>query len=181
MKFYFYCLFQGGNAYIFIGEDIDFETELIAYPDYQLYIRWAQMTAFLPSMQFSIPPWHYNNKTNVPVNKICQELVKLHENLVYPILIKEANQATKTGSPIIRPVWWMDNSDKNNLLISDQFLVGNDILVAPITDENRYKRDIYVPRGKWSAENGTIYTGPVWLRDYPAPIDKIPYFIYQSN
>jgi alpha-glucosidase len=96
-------------------------------------------------------------------------------------LIKEASQATKTGSPIIRPVWWIDNSDKNTFILSDQFLVGNDILVAPITDENRFKRDIYVPRGKWLSENKTIYTGPIWLRDYPAPIDKIPYFINQPN
>ncbi|RNA20253.1 hypothetical protein BpHYR1_035575 [Brachionus plicatilis] len=167
----------GGNAYVFEGGEIVFETDLIAYPDYQLYVRWAQLTAFLPSMQFSIPPWHYNNKTQVPVNKICKELVDLHEQLVYPILIEYANNAVVTGEPIIRPLWWTDNSDLMALKISDEFLVGNDILVAPILDENHYKRDIYFPVGDWEAKNGTIYQGPKMIKDYPAPIDEIPYFI----
>ncbi|CAF0717114.1 unnamed protein product [Brachionus calyciflorus] len=164
----------GGNAYIFNGEDIDFDSELIAYPDYQLYIRWAQLTAFLPSMQFSIPPWNYNNKTKVPVNQICRELVNLHERLVYPVLIEYAKNAVETGEPVIRPVWWIDNSDEKTLTISDQFLVGNDILVAPILDENQYKRDIYLPRGEWIAENGTSFKGPLVLKSYQAPIEVIP-------
>lgn len=142
-----------------------------------MYVRWAQLTAFLPSMQFSIPPWHYNNKTQVPVNNICRDLVNLHEQIVYPILIKYANNAVKTGEPIIRPVWWLNNSDSIALKVSDEFLVGNEILVAPILDENHYKRDIYFPVGSWKATNGSIYQGPMLTKDYPAPIEEIPYFV----
>ena len=65
----------GGNAY---------KNE---HPDPQLYIRWTQLTAFLPAMQFSIPPWYYKDES---LNKICKELVDLHESLVYPLIIKSA-------------------------------------------------------------------------------------------
>ena len=40
-------------------------------------------------------------------------------------------------------------------------------------------RDIYLPRGQWYDEvdpDHPTYTGPLWLRDYPAPLDTLPYF-----
>jgi alpha-glucosidase (family GH31 glycosyl hydrolase) len=68
-------------------------------------------------------------------------------------------------------------ADQTSYEISDEFLIGNEILVAPITDEDVYARDVYLPRGNWKYENGSIFTGPLWLRNFPAPIEKIPYFI----
>ena len=100
----------GGNAYVWNGDVIDFTA--VAYPDYELYIRWAQLTAFLPSMQFSIPPWYYDDKTDVAVNQICRLLVELHETLVWPLMTKYARLATQTGEPIIRPIWWLNNSKR---------------------------------------------------------------------
>ena len=30
----------------------------------ELFIRWTQLTAFMPAMQFGVPPWHFDNQTN---------------------------------------------------------------------------------------------------------------------
>jgi alpha-glucosidase (family GH31 glycosyl hydrolase) len=98
-------------------------------------------------MQFSIPPWHYNNISKIKVNEICQNLVEIHSNIVYPVLMKEIYNTISYGSPLIRPLWWLNNSDQITLTIDDEFLVGNDILVAPILKENSYQRDIYLPKG----------------------------------
>jgi alpha-glucosidase (family GH31 glycosyl hydrolase) len=170
----------GGNAYGVLGNDTDtFNADLsvTVYPDYELYVRWAQLTAFMPSMQFSIPPWHYTN-TSVDVNGICKKMVDLHESLVYPVLKEFAVKATQTAEAIIRPMWWVDALDENNLLIDDQFLVGDKILVAPVLDKGAVKRDVYLPKGKWMDPNTSeVHTGPKRLKDYPAPIDKIPYFL----
>ena len=85
--------------------------------------------------------------------------------------------SVQLGTPIIRPLWWIDNSDPINFRIDDEFLVGNEILVAPITDENKYERDIYFPKGEWiDPTNNQTYVGPKWINGYKAPIDKIPYF-----
>lgn len=59
----------------------------------------------------------------------------------------------------------------------DEFLIGDELLVAPILNENEYNRDVYLPRGKWRSENGNIYEGPINVKSYPAPIEVIPYFI----
>lgn len=68
-------------------------------------------------------------------------------------------------------------ADKTTQQISDEFLIGNEILVAPVMDEKVINRDIYLPEGRWRDEKGVKYDGPTWLQDYPAPIESIPYFI----
>lgn len=85
----------------------------------------------------------------------------------------------KLGEPIIKPVWWADNDDDTNTLfnVSDQFLVGDRIMVAPILTKDAYKRDIYLPKGAWKADDGTVLQGPQMLAGVNAPIDRIPYFI----
>ena len=84
------------------------------------------------------------------------------------------------GEPIIRPMWWIDNTDANLLVIDDQFMVGNKILVAPVITENEDSRDIYLPKGNWCYKNGTVFTGPKLLVKFNAPIEEIPYFIQKD-
>jgi hypothetical protein len=44
-------------------------------------------------------------------------------------------------------------------------------------DEGAVTRDVYLPEGYWKDMNlGLYYSGPTWLRDYPAPLDTLPYF-----
>lgn len=52
MCFYSIKFQIGGNAYVFKENSTDIDFELVAYPDEQLFVRWAQVTAFLPSMQY---------------------------------------------------------------------------------------------------------------------------------
>jgi len=58
-------------------------------------------------------------------------------------------------------------------------MLGDNILVAPVTEEGAVSRDIYLPKGTWTqgGGNGTVYTGPIWLRDFPAPLEVLPYFL----
>ena len=60
--------------------------------------------------------------------------------------------------------------------------MGETILSAPVVDKGKKHRDIYLPEGYWKdGNNGTVYQGQRWLRNYPAPIDVLPYFIRQFN
>ncbi|ALC47972.1 maker260 [Drosophila busckii] len=59
-----------------------------------------------------------------------------------------------------------------------QFLLGDDIIAAPVVVEGATKRDIYLPVGHWTDGNtADVYKGPIWLMDYSAPLNTLPYFV----
>ena len=62
-----------------------------------------------------------------------------------------------------------------------EYLLGEEILVAPVVKEGAITRNIYLPKGKWrDAVTSKEYSGPLWLSDYSAPLDVLPYFYKQS-
>jgi len=56
-------------------------------------------------------------------------------------------------------------------------MLGERILAAPVVVEGAVSRDIYLPTGTWRDQNGELHNGPIWLRDFPAPLDVLPYFV----
>lgn len=49
--------------------------------------------------------------------------------------------------------------------------------------EGARTRDIYLPVGTWWEEDdpARVHAGPTWLRNHPAPLDYLPYFVRQSE
>ncbi|XP_061189415.1 myogenesis-regulating glycosidase-like [Saccostrea echinata] len=157
----------GGNGY---GENLGIDVVL---PEKELYIRWLQLTAYLPSMQFSFVPWDFDDE----VVEIAKEMVKIHEEVVTPILLKASNEAQKSGAPLIRPLWWIEPEVDEALNCDDEFLVGDSLLVSPITDRGSRSRDIYIPRGEWRDNlHGNTITGPVTLRNYEVTLRQVATF-----
>jgi alpha-glucosidase (family GH31 glycosyl hydrolase) len=78
----------GGNGYS--ENEFSFETKL---PSKELFIRWTQLNAFLPAMQFSIAPWQLDQE----VIDICREFVKIHEDEVTPVILRAADDVINTG------------------------------------------------------------------------------------
>ncbi|XP_045163189.2 myogenesis-regulating glycosidase-like [Mercenaria mercenaria] len=158
----------GGNAYD------------SRFPDSELFVRWIQLNTFLPSMQLSVVPWDERfNSSDIDVVQIARKFTGLHTN-ISDIFIKFANLSVLTGEPIIRPLWWIDPVDKIALTCEDEFLVGDEFLVAPILNKGARLRDIYFPYGSWLdmlQENSTVmHSGPRWVRNYSVQIDEIAYF-----
>ena len=140
--------------------------------DSELYVRWIEANTFLPSMQFSLVPWKFGDG----VVKIARHYIQLHEQLA-PLFIKLAEEATITGYPIVRPIWWIDPDSEDALTCEDEFLVGDLILVAPIVKRGAKARDIYLPPGNWHDElRNEMYTGPLKIRGYPVAVDELAYF-----
>ena len=53
------------------------------------------------------------------------------------------------------------------------------MLVAPVVQQGAVERDIYLPLGLWRDESDMshpLIAGPIWLKNYPAPLDTLPYF-----
>ncbi len=150
----------GGNAYG--GET----------PDRELLIRWTQLTALLPAMQFSIPPWQFDDETDA----ICRRYATLHTE-IGPYIHALADQTVRDGSPLVRPLFWHAPDDQTALLLDDQFLLGDLLLVAPILRPGQRSRDVYLPAGRWrDRATSETFDGPRWLQSYPAPLESLPLF-----
>lgn len=145
-------------------------------PDRELYIRWLELSAFMPSMQFSVPPWEYDAE----VVAIAQRFTALHETLVAPRVLELAGEVLNTGDPIIRPLWWIATGDETAYRVDSQFLIGDDLMVAPVLEPGKQERDIYLPAGHWRSYKGERYENkePMHLTDYPVDLDEIAYFLW---
>lgn len=84
-----------------------------------------------------------------------------------------------TGDPIIRPLWWIEQSE-DSLKIDSQFLIGDSILVAPVLDKDVRSRDVYLPGAtdiwKNHATQETLKGGQ-WLKGVSAKLDEVPVFL----
>ena len=140
--------------------------------DKELFIRWTQASAAMLAIQFSIAPWDYDDETIT----ICRKYAKLHVDLL-PQRLAAARQATQTGAPVIRPVFWHAPLDEQTFTIKDQYLLGDTLLVAPVITPATTSRDVYLPRGNWrNYWTGEQYTGGQWLTNVSAPLDTLPLF-----
>jgi len=150
----------GGNAY---------ENQA----DAELMIRWTQLNALLPAIQFSLAPWDYGEECVA----LCRQYADLHTQFADQF-IALAEEAARTGAPIVRPLWWLDAQDETLLLCDDQFLLGNELLVAPVIVEGARARDVVLPPGMWKDYwSGETVEGGQVLKDYPAPLDVLPVFV----
>ena len=110
---------------------------------------------------------------------ISHKFVDLHAQYT-PLIIERFKLAVKAGDPVNPPIWWVDPTDKLAQSISDQFMLGDKILVAPVIVEKAVSREVYLPAGKWKDGNSDeVHTGPKTISNYLAPLDILPYFIKQ--
>jgi alpha-glucosidase (family GH31 glycosyl hydrolase) len=70
----------------------------------------------------------------------------------------------------VRPLWWITPGDEHALTAADQYLIGDDLLVAPVIEPGAESRDIYLPEGTWRNywQRGQVFTGGQWITDFPA-------------
>lgn len=150
----------GGNAYLGM------------MPNRELFMRWVELNAFLPGFQFSIAPWQYDAE----VLEVSQRMLRLHQDYS-GTFIELARNCVETGEPIIRPLWWIAPDDERALMEDSEFLVGDDILVAPVITQGATTRNIYLPQGLWKDMNSkNTYIGPIEIESYAAPLHILPYF-----
>jgi len=138
--------------------------------DEELVVRSAQVHALMPMMQFSVAPWRVLSKDNAA---ICLRMSKLHEEFGEHIL-NLAKEASQTGEPIVKPME-LAFSGNGYELIKDQFVLGNDIIVAPVVEKGVRSRKVVLPIGTWQAEDGVKYSGGRTI-EVSVPLERLPYF-----
>ncbi len=141
----------------------------------ELFVRWVQLNTFLPMIQLSIAPWR--EAFDPEVNEITHRMLE-HRKTLAPLFLELADHAAATQAPLVRPLFWEFPDDPAAYGIGDQFLLGEELLVAPVLSEGATQRRVYLPAGRWRAWDAPAeeHEGPVWLESYPAPLARIPVF-----
>ena len=145
----------------------------------ELLSRWIEASCFAPLFRNHCAkysrrqePWQFDSQT-LDINR---KYIKLHYKFL-PYLYDLCYQETKTGLPVLRPLVLHYEQDANTWECNDEYLVGDSLLVAPITDQGARARAVYLPEGiwvdYWTGER--IEGGKNILRS--APLDVCPIYV----
>lgn len=151
------------------GEYLNFLANA-AQLDQELFVRYAQCAALFPMMQFSAAPWRVLDKQHL---SYCVEAAKLHVNMGDTI-VKLAEHAAKTGEPIMRHMAYVF-PDGGYEKIADQFMLGDNILVAPVLKKGAVTRKVVFPEGTWLGDDGSEITGPRTV-EVEVPLSRLPWY-----
>ena len=149
----------------------------------ELLNRWVQVGAFTPLFRNHAAmgtrdqePWAFDELTE----RINKKYIKLRYQLI-PYIYDMLRVASITGAPLIRPLVFNYQSDRDTYQINDEFMSGESILVAPVIEQGVTRRMVYLPQGDnwidyWTGEE---HLGGQYIIKN-APLDTCPIFIKQG-
>jgi alpha-glucosidase len=166
----------GVSGFPFVGCDIG---GFVGAPSGELYTRWLQAGVFFPFMRshttFDSPdkePWSFGYRFEA-INK---RAIELRYELL-PYIYNTMKQASQNGVPALRPLFLEFPDDENVAGTDDEFLFGDDLLVAPVLQEGQTERDVYLPKGDWfNYWTGQKYDGAQTVH-LSVTLDSIPMFV----
>lgn len=145
----------------------------------ELVARWTQVGALFPFCRNHSAidtgrqePWRFGER----VEAVCREALGLRYRLM-PYLYSLFYEAAASGLPIVRPLLLEYPDDPNAINLCDQFLLGRDLLAAPILRPGATARAVYLPEGGWlDYWTGERLSGGRWhLAD--APLEVMPLYV----
>jgi hypothetical protein len=102
-------------------------------------------------------------------------LSELHRRAA-PLIRRLWAEAADTGMPIARPLWLAAPGDARAAGEDQSWMLGSDVLVAPVVEQGASGREVYFPEGCWeSPEDGRRFEGGTAAR-VDAPLGALPYF-----
>ncbi len=171
----------GVSGQPFVGSDVG---GFMGNPDAELFSRWLELGVFTPffrthSVIDSKPrePWAFDPAST----KINREIIDRRYELL-PEIYTAFRNANQDGLPIIRPLYLNFPGDEEAYNISDEFLFGDNLLVAPVFDSGAVSRKVYLPIPRAGQEGAwmNFYDGSEAQNDWQevsAPLGKTPLFV----
>jgi alpha-glucosidase (family GH31 glycosyl hydrolase) len=144
----------------------------------ELFIRWAEWAALSPVFRLhgagptgTHTPWSFDDETV----RIYNDLSRLHLKAV-PLILRLWKKADRTGVPPTRPLWLAYPHDRLARAQEQEWLLGADVLVAPVVEQGAGSRSVYFPAGCWrDAWTKKRFRGPR-SAVVAAPLQVLPYF-----
>lgn len=143
--------------------------------DEELFVRWAQANACMGMLQMSVAPWRILSAEN---SARVVAAMQMHVSLG-PRIYELARHAAATGEPIVRHMAYQFPGQGFEGVCT-QFMLGSDLLVAPVLEKGATDKTVCLPLGRWQSENGDIYPGGQRVT-LPVTLDTLPIFTLISN
>lgn len=144
--------------------------------DPELYVRWLQLGTFSPILrthaQKTAEPYKYPDQQSIILPLIKERYRWLPYN--YTLAYENASE----GMPLVRPLNFYTPGSAKYDDITDEYLWGRDMLVAPVINQGVTEREIIFPEGLWVDYNDPtkLYHGGDTIT-YPAPLEVLPLFV----
>ncbi len=153
------------------------------FNDREVFARWLQFSAFCPIMEIggegTHAPWDMPTEPSFDEEmiEIYRRYVQAHHDL-QPYLAAQADAVAATGLPIARAMVFDFPDDPDMLDRWDQFMLGPEVLVAPVWRSGERSRDVVLPEGEWESlwDREQAWVGPTKVT-VDAPLDSIPVFV----
>jgi alpha-D-xyloside xylohydrolase len=147
-------------------------------PEYrELFVRWYEYAAFLPMFRGHGTDIR-RELTNLQGEEFAAALrYNRARYQLLPYLYSLAGQIALEGGIMMKPLAFRDPDDARARETDDEFLLGDDLLICPVTDYRARSRTVYLPRGHWyELHTGRLLSGGA---DYEAaaPLDTLPVFV----
>ncbi|MEO7221446.1 MAG: TIM-barrel domain-containing protein, partial [Devosia sp.] len=155
-------------------------------PSAELYLRGAQMACFCPIMQYHAEskaelnqdrtPWNIAERSGDPRALSGYAFYANLRMQLLPYLEREAARCVATRTPLMRAMLLDHQDDPVALKLWDQYMLGRDLLVAPVIEEGVTSRDVYLPAGRWWHLFEQRWYEAGW-HTVEAPLESIPVFL----
>ncbi|MDO5294061.1 MAG: glycoside hydrolase family 31 protein [bacterium] len=171
---------SGLSGFPFMGTDIGgFGSDTTK----ELLTRWVQVGCFSPFFRNHCAkgrsdqePWVFGEETM----NIYRKFVNLRYQLI-PYLYDTFRIAEQTGIPMFRPLVLQYEKDEKVKNMNDQFMVGEQLLVAPVLEQGATARLVYLPEGGWyDYETKEYHEGNRYIMK-EAPLDCCPMFVKEGT
>ena len=143
--------------------------------DPELFVRSAQAHALAPMMQFSAAPWRLLKGEYLDAVRAAAWTRMKHTDYILAV----AKASAKSGEPMLRAMEY-EFPGEGAERITDQFMLGSKLLVAPQTVKGAKTRTVFVPSGTWVADDGSEVTGPKTV-EVATPLMRLPYFVKKGT
>ncbi len=132
----------------FCGSDIG---GFIGTPDGELFVRYIQMAIFHPFFRGHSSQDHGNKEPwafGPSFEPLIRKAIELRYQLL-PYIYTTFYQYVKNGTPMIRPLAFMAQHEKETHLRMHEFGFGDQLLICPIKEAAAFSRLLYLPKGNW--------------------------------
>ncbi len=118
----------------------------------ELFLRWTELAAFnavFRTHEGNRPEENHQFHSDEETLKHFARFAKIYAAL-FDYRKELFKEAETLGWPVVRPLFFHYPEDRNTYNIHHQeFLLGRDILVAPVLEEGASTKDVYFPEGQW--------------------------------